>query len=274
MKIKSVLSIKEWVTSIVLLLWMGCNRTCQWQLSRGKEIGDMRRTKKSIHYGTKKTSTLIKFTSPKPIHHPMPTIPSVIQSSNSPKSIPFSASQRHGSYPQKIEYWAEDRTTQLSDFPHPEQTPPNQNRYIYVASKTQKQRVKKRQMPKMRNRKWNSNAFGRTKTRSLNHIRTTIKNVKDIRNWTSWSHGSGGHHEFGETAPSSLAGLIGAKGISTSSSTDKLAGCSIGTFFSSVGLEDALIGAVAAFARTEEGDVDEEGIDACACAALLLFLLV
>ena len=82
------------------------------------------------------------------------------------------------------------------------------------------------------------------------------------------------NHEFGETVSSISAGLIGANGISTSSRTDELVCCNMGTFFSSVGLDEALVGAVVAFASAEEGEVDDEGIDACACAALLLFLLV
>lgn len=75
--------------------------------------------------------------------------------------------------------------------------------------------------------------------------------------------------------PSSSVDLMGANRISaTSSRTDELVFCRMCTFFSSVGLDEALAGAVIALANAEDGDVDDEGIDACACAALLLFLLV
>ena len=71
------------------------------------------------------------------------------------------------------------------------------------------------------------------------------------------------------------ADRMGASGISTSSSTEELVDCcSDGSFFSSVGLDEALVGAIVVLANAEEGEVEEEGIDACACAALLLFLLV
>jgi hypothetical protein len=86
------------------------------------------------------------------------------------------------------------------------------------------------------------------------------------------------HHELGDIVPSSSfmsTGRTGANGISTSSRTEELVDCcSDGSFFSSVGLDEALVGAAVAFTSAEEDDVDDEGIDACACAALLLFLLV